>query len=64
MAYKVDGCDVASKLPKYQRGKVGSQHTAQSYIKIVRVINTGVRVSGGGSGSVRPETGQILPRGM
>jgi hypothetical protein len=64
MAYKVDGCDTANKLPKYQRGKDGSQNTATSYIKITRIINTGFRVSGGGSGSVRPETGQILPRGM
>ena len=61
MAYKCDGSDGASKLPKIARTVMLSEADHREYVKIVRIINIGVRVSGGGS--VRPLTGQILPRG-
>jgi len=63
MAYRCDGCDSASKMPKYKRSATGAELNPAYLIKTARVINTGVRVSGGGGGSERPATGQILPRG-
>lgn len=62
MAYKCDGSDAAAKLPKVARTAMLAEADHLEYMKIVRIINTGVRVTGGG-GTVRPATGQILPRG-
>ena len=62
MAYKCDGSDAANKMPKYKRTKTGAGLNYSFLIQTVRIINTGVRITGGG-GTVRPATGQILPRG-
>jgi hypothetical protein len=64
MAYRCDGTDSANKLTKTKRNITGGVgFSLRGTIKTKRIINTGVRVSGGGGGSVRPATGQILPRG-
>lgn len=41
---------------------VGGQDKAYATVKVVRTVNVGIRVSGGG-GSARPTSGQIYPRG-
>jgi hypothetical protein len=65
MAYAVVGNDAATKLVKYKRAMIGSEGTVKSYIKFKRAVHTGEKIItvGGGTGSTRPETGQILPRG-
>jgi len=63
MAYKCDGADAAAKLPKFTRTVMLAEADHTEYVKFVRIINTGVRVTGGGGGSARPAAGQILPRG-
>ncbi len=60
MAYKCDGNDAANKTPKYIRGKIGAELNYAFLIQTVRIVNIGVRVTGGGA--ARPLTGQILPR--
>ncbi len=62
MAYKCDGCDSATKLAKLKRSFTGAEANHTGYIKYVRTLKTDVRTATGG-GSVRPLTGQILPRG-
>lgn len=65
MAYLVVGNDDSSKIVKYKRTVSGSQLVNTTYIKFKRTIHTGEKIiTIGGGGSARPETGQILPRGM
>ncbi len=40
-----------------------STGTTATTIKVVRTVNLGIRVSGGG-GPTRPDTGQLYPRGQ
>lgn len=60
MAYKCDGNDSTNKLTSYARVKTGAELNYSFLIQTVRIVNVGVRVTGGGA--ARPLTGQILPR--
>lgn len=64
MAYSVGACSGANATIQVVRTAQSTRPHEASTIKVVRVLNTGIRAEGTGTGSLRPTAGQIWPRGI